>query len=77
MALPISETSWFRHYRWLVVGYLWVICFLNYVDRSSVFALFPLLRTEFRLSGTALGLILVVFAAVLYAVMARGLKDRR
>ncbi len=50
-----------ERYKWLVVAYLWVICFLNYADRSSIFALFPMLRQEFSLSGAQLGLIGSVF----------------
>src|SRR5712692_8578598 len=59
-AEPSSPALW-RQYKWQVVGYLWVICLLNYVDRSSIFALFPVLRQEFSLSGTELGLIGSVF----------------
>jgi MFS family permease len=70
MVVPIADldppagpkmTAWLGQYKWRVVGYLWLVCFLNYVDRSSIFALFPLLRQEFSLTGTELGLIGSVF----------------
>lgn len=48
-------------YKWWVVGFLWVLCLLNYVDRSNIFVLFPLLQEEFSLTGTELGLIGSVF----------------
>lgn len=36
---------------------LWAVCFLNYVDRQSIFALFPLLSTEFHLSNMQLAML--------------------
>lgn len=50
-----------RGYKWILVGYLWLICLLNYADRSSIFAIFPPLRQEFSLTGAQLGLIGSVF----------------
>jgi len=40
---------------------LWLLCLLNYIDRSSIFVLFPPLQREFSLSGIELGLISSVF----------------
>jgi len=48
-------------YKWRIVLYLWLLCFLNYVDRSNIFVLFPVLRDEFSLTGKELGLIGSVF----------------
>ncbi|MGB8590547.1 MAG: MFS transporter [Candidatus Acidiferrales bacterium] len=53
--------SWISQYRWRVVFYLWLVCLLNYVDRSSVFVLFPVFQQQFSMSGTELGLIGSVF----------------
>jgi MFS family permease len=36
---------------------LWFVCFLNYADRQGVFALLPLLRSEFHLSNIQLALL--------------------
>ena len=43
-------------YKWWVVGMLWLVCFINYADRQSIFSVFPLLRTELRLSDLELGI---------------------
>jgi len=48
-------------YAWLLVGLLWVVAFLNYVDRQVIYALFPLLEKDFALTGTQLGLLSTVF----------------
>jgi len=39
-----------------LVGFMWVAYFLNYCDRQVVFALFPMLKSELRLTDTQLGL---------------------
>ena len=44
-------------YKWLVVGMLWFVCFLNYGDRQAIFAVFPKLQSEFHFTKTQLGLI--------------------
>src|ERR1017187_4157010 len=44
-------------YAWLVVAMLWLVFFLNYLDRQVIFSLFPLLRTQFQLKDYQLGLI--------------------
>jgi MFS family permease len=54
-------------YPWFVVGLLWFCGFFNYADRQAVFSVFPLLKTEFDLSKTQLGLLGSVFMVV-YAV---------
>ncbi|MCX6617385.1 MAG: MFS transporter, partial [Acidobacteria bacterium] len=49
------------HYAWLLVGLLWVVAFLNYVDRQVIFSLLPLVEKEFRLTGAQLGFLSTVF----------------
>ena len=44
-------------YAWCVVGLLWVVSLLNYLDRQVIFSLFPLLSKELNLSDVQLGLI--------------------
>jgi sugar phosphate permease len=44
-------------YPWLVVGLLWFCGFFNYADRQAVYSVFPLLKSEFVLSPTQLGLL--------------------
>ena len=53
--------------RWLVVGMLWLVCFLNYADRQVIFVVFPLLRAEFSLNNFYLGLLSASFM-VMYAL---------
>lgn len=36
---------------------LWTVCWLNYADRQAIFALFPLLRTEFGVDSVRLALL--------------------
>ncbi len=44
-------------YKWWVVFMLWFICFLNYADRQSIYAVFPALEKEFSFNKEQLGLI--------------------
>src|SRR4051812_41991840 len=44
-------------YRWLVVAMLWCVCLFNYADRQAIFSVFPLLKSEMRLSDVQLGLV--------------------
>jgi len=57
----------YRTYKWLVVGMLWCVCFLNYADRQLIFTVFPLLASEFRLSDASLSLVSASFMCT-YAV---------
>src|SRR3954452_14832514 len=50
-----------RRYAWAAVGMLWVVAFLNYLDRQMIFSVFPLLRAEMRLNDFQLGLLSTVF----------------
>ena len=44
-------------YRWWVVAMLWFVCCFNYADRQAIFSVFPVLKTEMRLSDVQLGII--------------------
>ena len=50
-----------QRYAWLVVGLLWVIAFLNYLDRQVLFSVFAVLRQSIRLSDAQLGLLSTFF----------------
>jgi MFS family permease len=45
------------NYKWWVVFMLWWVCFFNYADRQAISAVFPVLKEEFGLSPTQLGMI--------------------
>jgi MFS transporter, Spinster family, sphingosine-1-phosphate transporter len=46
---------------WLLVGLLWVVALLNYVDRQVIFSVFPLLSADLHLSDIQLGFLSTVF----------------
>ena len=46
-----------KRYKWFVVVLLWGVCLLNYADRQAIFSVFPVLKTEFKLSNVQLGII--------------------
>ncbi len=48
-------------YAWVVVGLLWVVAVLNYVDRQIIYSVFPLLQADLHLSNVQLGLLSSVF----------------
>jgi predicted MFS family arabinose efflux permease len=48
-------------YVWVVVGLLWVVATLNYLDRQVIFSLFPPLQAEFGVSALQLGLLGTAF----------------
>jgi predicted MFS family arabinose efflux permease len=48
-------------YPWTVVALLWVVAMLNYLDRQVIFAVFPLLQKELRVSSVELGLLGTAF----------------
>jgi MFS family permease len=52
-----------QHYAWLVVGLLWLVALLNYLDRQVIFSVFPLLEhdPDLHLSNLQLGLLGTVF----------------
>lgn len=55
-------------YVWVVVGLLWVVATLNYLDRQVIFSLFPPLQAEFGVSALQLGLLGTAFLWV-YGVL--------
>jgi MFS family permease len=48
-------------YAWVVVALLWFTFLLNYIDRQVIFSVFPLLKTDFKLSDFELGLLSTSF----------------
>jgi MFS family permease len=50
-----------RSYIWVVVGLLWMIALLNYLDRQVIFSVFPPIQKELGLSNTQLGLLSSAF----------------
>ena len=61
-----SDPKW-DHNPWVLVGLLWFVWFLNYLDRQVIFSVFPLLQAELKLNGLQLGLISTAFLWV-YAI---------
>src|SRR5258706_8555468 len=53
----ISKPEGASNYKWHVVAMLWFVCFFNYADRQSIFAVFPKLKEEFGFDKVQLGLI--------------------
>src|SRR5437870_4472407 len=58
-----------RVYPWLVVAMLWCVCLFNYADRQAIYSVFPLLKSEMKLSDIQLGIVggsfMWVYAAAL------------
>jgi len=46
---------------WLVVGLLWVVAMLNYLDRQVIFSLFPPIRADLHATDWQLGLLGAAF----------------
>ena len=46
---------------WLVVGLLWVVAMLNYLDRQVIFSLFPPIRADLKATDFQLGLLGAAF----------------
>lgn len=63
---------------WLLVGLLWVVGLLNYLDRQIIFSVFPLVSAELKLSSVQLGLVGSAFIWVygLLSPVAGYLADR-
>jgi MFS family permease len=66
------------HYKWLVVGILWVVCFFNYADRQAIFAVFPLIKQQLQLSDVQLGVVggAFMWMYALFGPLAGWLCDR-
>ena len=64
--------------KWVVVGMLWFICFLNYADRMAISSALPVLEREYGFNKEQLGLISSAFMWVyaLTAPMAGQVVDR-
>jgi MFS transporter, Spinster family, sphingosine-1-phosphate transporter len=52
---PFNATG--KQFAWRAVGLLWVVFFLNYMDRQIVFSMFPLLKRDLAFTDTQLGLL--------------------
>jgi MFS family permease len=46
-----------ERYKWVVVGLLWLVTTLNYVDRMTIFTVFPLIKREMGISDIVLALL--------------------
>lgn len=46
---------------WVVIGLLWMVAVLNYLDRQVIFALFPPIQQDLKLTNTQLGLLSSAF----------------
>lgn len=55
-------------YAWVLVAVLWFVWLLNYIDRQIIYSVFPLLRSDLRLSDLQLGLLSTSFLWV-YALV--------
>lgn len=65
-------------FRWELVGLLWLAYFLNQADRQIFGVTLPLIRDEFQLSDTQMGLIATAFSVIfgLFVPIAGWLGDR-
>ncbi len=52
-----EEASRSGAYKWFVVAMLWFVCFFNYADRQAIFSVFPVLKSEMKLSDVQLGIV--------------------
>jgi MFS family permease len=50
-----------RSYKWVVVALLWFVCLFNYADRQAIFAVFPPIQQELKLTDLELGVAGSVF----------------
>jgi len=50
-----------RGHAWLLVGLLWPVALLNYIDRQAIFSVFPLLSQDLSLSALQLGTLSTAF----------------
>jgi MFS family permease len=55
--LTETERNPDRYYKWVVVGFMWLIACLNYTDRMTIFSEFPVVQKEMGLSNIQLALI--------------------
>gem|GEM_PF-3324666 len=64
-----------KNYKWYALAMLWVISFLNYLDRNVIYSVFPLIQKNFNLTKTELGMLSSGFLIV-YAVSVPLLGNR-
>jgi len=69
MCVPSQRERLTSHYKWYVVGMLWLVCFFNYADRQTIYSVFPLLKSEMNLSDVQLATFGTAFSWV-YALSA-------
>ncbi|MFB3825230.1 MAG: hypothetical protein ACE15B_00630 [Bryobacteraceae bacterium] len=48
-------------YAWVLVGLLWIVALLNYVDRQIIFSMLPLVEADLKLTAVEMGLLGTVF----------------
>ena len=48
-------------YGWALIGLLWVVALLNYIDRQVIFSVLPLVKADLKLTDVELGLLSGVF----------------
>jgi predicted MFS family arabinose efflux permease len=53
----VNRNETVRRGAWMVVGFLWVAYFLNYMDRQTVFSIYPALRRDLHFTDAQLGLV--------------------
>lgn len=46
-----------KHYKWVVVGLLWFVCFFNYADRQAIFSVFIPIQKELGLTDVQLAMV--------------------
>lgn len=65
-------------YRWVILFVLWLLYLINYLDRTSVLTLLPVIRTDLRITHEQAGLIASVFfiGYAIAQVLAGMLADR-
>lgn len=54
-------TVFAKHYKWILVALLWVVALLNYIDRQIIFSVFPLLKTDLKITDVQLGFLGTAF----------------
>ena len=57
----MAEPSTSDRQTWTALGVLWVVFFINYIDRQVVFSIFPVLRHDLGFNSVQLGLIGSIF----------------
>lgn len=45
------------NWKWITIGLLWFVFLFNYADRQAIFSLFPLIKSEMKLTDVQLGIL--------------------